>query len=70
MESARKRKKECGVKVTFIAKKSREKEKPFWRKTYFQVHHAQCDQMDRLLVQYLAIYNNENLPNIIKNLPK
>ena len=26
----------------------------------------QCDQMVRLFFQYLAIYNNENLPNRIK----
>ena len=23
----------------------------------------QCDQMARMFVQYLAVYNNENLPN-------
>ena len=26
----------------------------------------QCDQMTRLFVQYLAIYNNKNLPSSIK----
>ena len=30
----------------------------------------QCDQMARLIFQYLAIYNNENLPNSIRKLPK
>ena len=30
----------------------------------------QCDQMARLLAQYLAIYNNAHLPNTIKNSPK
>ena len=30
----------------------------------------QCDQMARLLFQYLAIYNFENLPNSIRSLPK
>ena len=30
----------------------------------------QCDQMARLLFQYLAIYNIENLPNSISKLPK
>ena len=29
-----------------------------------------CDQMARLLVRYLAICNNEKLPNTITNLPK
>ena len=27
----------------------------------------QCDQMAQLFLQYLAICNNENLPNSIKN---
>ena len=31
---------------------------------------VQCDQMATLLFQYLAIYNNENLTNSIRNLPK
>ena len=26
----------------------------------------QCDQMDRLFAQYLAVYNNENVPNSFK----
>ena len=26
----------------------------------------QCDQMDRVLVQFLGIYSKENLPNSIK----
>ena len=30
----------------------------------------QCDQMARLFVQYLAIYNDENLLNGINILPK
>ena len=30
----------------------------------------QCDQMARLIFQYLGIYNNENLPNSIRKLPK
>ena len=30
----------------------------------------QCDQIARLFVYYLAIFNNENLPNLILNLPK
>ena len=30
----------------------------------------QCDQMTRLYVQYLAIYNTKNLPNTQTNLPK
>ena len=30
----------------------------------------QCDQMARLLFQYLVIYNIENLPNNKRNLPK
>ena len=30
----------------------------------------QCDQMARWFVQYLAIYNNESLPNIIQIYPK
>ena len=30
----------------------------------------QWDQMTKLFVQYLAIYNHENLPNSILNLPK
>ena len=29
----------------------------------------QCDQISKWLVQYLAIYKNANLPNIIKSLP-
>ena len=27
---------------------------------------VQCDQMDRLFAKYLAIYNDEHLPNCIK----
>ena len=27
----------------------------------------QCDQLTRLFVQYLVIYNNKNLPNNVKN---
>ena len=30
---------------------------------------AQCDQMDRLFVNHLAIYSSKNLPNGINNLP-
>ena len=30
----------------------------------------QCDQMDRLFVRYLAICNDEHLPNSIQNLTK
>ena len=30
----------------------------------------QCDQMAQLFVQFLVIYNNENLPNSIHNLLK
>ena len=30
----------------------------------------QCDQMARLFVQFLVIYNDENLPNSIHNLLK
>ena len=37
---------------------------------YFSLSLPQCDQMIILLVQYLNIYNNENLPNIINLLPK
>ena len=33
------------------------------------VWHRQCDQMARLLIQYLAIWNNGNMP-IAKNEPK
>ena len=29
------------------------------------VDEDQCDQMDILFIQYLAVYNNENLPNSI-----
>ena len=32
--------------------------------------HCQCDQMAKLVFQYLAIYNNENLPKIIEIDPK
>ena len=32
--------------------------------------HDQCDQMDKLVFQYLAIYNNENLSKIIQIDPK
>ena len=31
---------------------------------------VQCDQTSRLLLPYLAIYNNENYPNSIRHLPK
>ena len=31
---------------------------------------GQYDQMARLLFQYLAIFNIENLPKSIRNLPK
>ena len=30
----------------------------------------QCDHIAQLLAKYLAIYNNENLPNSISILPK
>ena len=30
----------------------------------------QCDQMARLFLQYLALYDNGLLPNNIKKLPK
>ena len=30
----------------------------------------QCNQMATFFVQYLAIYNNENLPSSIRKLPK
>ena len=33
---------------------------------YIMVRRRQCDQMVKLLIQYLAIYNNEHLPNTIK----
>ena len=33
-------------------------------------HCDQCDQMARLLFKHLTIYNVENLPNSIRNLPK
>ena len=26
--------------------------------------HDQCDQMAKIFIQYLAIYNNESLPNL------
>ena len=29
-------------------------------------HAYQCDQMARLVVQFLVVYNNENLPNRMK----
>ena len=31
---------------------------------------GQCDQIARLIFQYWAIYNIENLPNTIGKLPK
>ena len=31
---------------------------------------GQCDQMTRLFVQYLAVYNNGNLPKSVPNFPK
>ena len=34
------------------------------------VNERQCDQMDKLVFQYLAIYNNENLSKIIQIDPK
>ena len=30
----------------------------------------QCDQTDRLFVQYVAIYNNKNLPTKFQNFAK
>ena len=33
-------------------------------------HHRQCDQMARLCVQYLAVFNNKNLPNSKTLLPQ
>ena len=35
-----------------------------------EVGWEQCDQMARLFVQFLVIYNDENLPNSIHNLLK
>ena len=32
-------------------------------------HHNQCDQMEKLFFQYLAIYYNENMPNGHKKFP-
>ena len=37
---------------------------PLW----LGVRPSQCDQMAWLFVQYLAIYNNENLPNICQTM--
>ena len=39
---------------------------------YLNTHitQAQCDQMAKLVFQYLAIYNNENLPKIIQIVSK
>ena len=35
------------------------------KKICYNLRWSQCDQVDKLFVQFLAIYNNETLPNSI-----